>query len=131
MPHGAHGRSADEQRGDDESGGLTPRARDARAVESCLGACGIGSDVDRIQYHLGIKDNTGQLTKWRRLYGVFGKENDTLMREIGDDRPEIGFYYPGQYWHDADWIKNLVLFFDGVAMLIPKYMADQASFEGY
>ena len=44
---------------------------------------------------------------------------------------ELGFYYPGQYWHDADWIKNLVLFFDGVAMLIPKYMPDEASFEDY
>ena len=49
----------------------------------------------------------------------------------GKERPELGFYYPGQYWYDADWIKNLVLFFDGVAMLIPKYMADQASFEDY
>ena len=43
----------------------------------------------------------------------------------------MGFYYPGPYWHDADWIKNLVLLFDGVAMLIPSYMADQASFEDY
>ena len=54
-----------------------------------------------------------------------------MMRESGDDRPEMGFYYPGQYWYDADWVKNLVLFFDGVAMLIPKYMADQGSFEDY
>lgn len=53
------------------------------------------------------------------------------MGERGNKRHELGFYYPGQYWHDADWIKNLVLFFDGVAMLIPKYMADQASFEDY
>ena len=54
-----------------------------------------------------------------------------MKEENRNERPELGFYYPGQYWHDSDWIKNLVLFFDGVAMLIPKYMADQASFEDY
>ena len=53
------------------------------------------------------------------------------MRGDGNKRRELGFYYPGQYWHDADWIKNLVLFFDGVAMLIPKHMADEASFDDY
>ena len=37
-------------------------------------------------------------------------------------KPEVAFYYPGQYWYDADWIKNLILFFDGIAMLIPEYM---------
>ena len=53
------------------------------------------------------------------------------MRGDGNKRRELGFYYPGQYWHDADWIKNLVLFFDGIAMLIPKYMPDEASFDDY
>ena len=43
--------------------------------------------------------------------------------------PEVAFYYPGQYWRSVDWIKNLVLFFDGVAMLIPEYMSDHASFD--
>ena len=42
---------------------------------------------------------------------------------------DFAFYYPGQYWRDADWIKNLILFFDGVAMLIPEYMSDHGSFE--
>lgn len=46
-------------------------------------------------------------------------------------RPEFAFYYPGQYWHDADWIKNLVCFFDGVAMLVPEYMPNVGSFEDY
>ena len=46
-------------------------------------------------------------------------------------KPDVAFYYPGQYWHDADWIKNLILFFDGVAMLIPEYMSDHAKFEDY
>lgn len=44
-------------------------------------------------------------------------------------KPEIAFYYPGPYWRDADWIKNLILFFDGVAMLIPEYMEDHGSFD--
>lgn len=44
-------------------------------------------------------------------------------------KPEIAFYYPGQYWLNADWIKNLVLFFDGVAMLIPNYMEDHGRFD--
>ena len=46
-------------------------------------------------------------------------------------KPDVAFYYPGQYWHDADWIKNLVLFFDGIAMLIPEYMEDHGSFDDY
>ena len=34
-------------------------------------------------------------------------------------KPDFAFYYPGQRWRDTDWIKNLVCFFDGIAMLIP------------
>lgn len=46
-------------------------------------------------------------------------------------KPDVAFYYPGQYWRNADWIKNLILFFDGVAMLIPKYMEDHGTFDDY
>ena len=46
-------------------------------------------------------------------------------------KPDIALYYPGQYWRDPDWAKNLVLFFDGVAMLIPEYMTDYASPDDY
>ena len=46
-------------------------------------------------------------------------------------KPEVAFYYPGQYWYDADWIKNLILFFDGIAMLIPNYMEDHGRFDDY
>jgi len=28
-------------------------------------------------------------------------------------------------WHNSDWIKNIVLFFDGVALLVPEYMLDR------
>ena len=27
--------------------------------------------------------------------------------------PEIGFYYPDQFWYSGNRIKNLILFFDG------------------
>ena len=46
-------------------------------------------------------------------------------------KPDVAFYYPGQYWLNADWIKNLILFFDGVAMLIPNYMEDYGTFDDY
>ena len=46
-------------------------------------------------------------------------------------KPEVAFYYPGQYWINADWIKNLILFFDGVGMLIPEYMQDHGRFDDY
>lgn len=36
--------------------------------------------------------------------------------------PTLAFYYPGWIWHDATWLKNLLLFFDGVALLVPAYM---------
>ncbi|MGH7388104.1 MAG: hypothetical protein ACREM3_01410 [Candidatus Rokuibacteriota bacterium] len=39
--------------------------------------------------------------------------------------PEIAFYYPNPMWHYGDWIKNLVLFFDGVGLLVPEYMKER------
>jgi hypothetical protein len=38
---------------------------------------------------------------------------------------EIAFYYPNPMWRQGDWIKNLILFFDGVALLVPSYMRDK------
>ena len=46
-------------------------------------------------------------------------------------KPDVAFYYPGQYLNDLDWIKNLVCFFDGVAMLIPEYMTDHHALDDY
>jgi len=37
----------------------------------------------------------------------------------------LAFYYPNPWWHDADWVKNLILFFDGVALLVPEYMKER------
>ena len=46
-------------------------------------------------------------------------------------KQDVAFYYPGQYWADADWIENLIPFFDGVAMLVPEHMSDHGSVEDY
>ena len=46
-------------------------------------------------------------------------------------KPDVAFYYPGQYWLNADWVKNLICFFDGIAMLIPEYMEDHLRFDDY
>ena len=34
---------------------------------------------------------------------------------------EVAFYYPGHLWHHTDWIKTLLLFFDGIGLLVPEY----------
>ena len=34
---------------------------------------------------------------------------------------DVAFYYPGHLWHHTDWIKSLLLFFDGIGLLIPEY----------
>jgi hypothetical protein len=34
---------------------------------------------------------------------------------------ELAFYYPGHLWHQGEWVKNLLLFFDGIAVLVPEY----------
>jgi hypothetical protein len=39
--------------------------------------------------------------------------------------PEIAFYYPGPIWYRSDWVKSLILFFDGVGLLVPTYMKER------
>ena len=51
----------------------------------------------------------------------FSEESKTL--------PEVAFYYPNQYFSDLDWVKNLILFFDGIGMLIPNYMEDHSKLD--
>ena len=38
--------------------------------------------------------------------------------------PDVAYYYPAPYWgpHEGDWVKSLLLFFDEVAILLPRYM---------
>jgi hypothetical protein len=38
---------------------------------------------------------------------------------------EVAFYYPGPVWRFGDWVKTLILFFDGVALLVPDYMKEK------
>ena len=53
----------------------------------------------------------------------------TIPQSSEPMKPDVAFYYPGQYWIEADWAKNLVLFFDGIGMLIPSYMPDQGRWD--
>jgi hypothetical protein len=46
-------------------------------------------------------------------------------RLMSSDQKEVAFYYPGPFWYSAAWVKNLLLFFDGLALLVPEYMADR------
>jgi hypothetical protein len=43
--------------------------------------------------------------------------------------PEIAYYYPEPVWeigdHESNWIKNLILFFDGIGLLIPPQVHDK------
>lgn len=43
------------------------------------------------------------------------------MADEMDDVREVAFYYPGHLWRNTDWIKSLLLFFDGIGLLVPEY----------
>lgn len=47
------------------------------------------------------------------------------MADKSDPIREVAFYYPGHLWHHTDWIKTLLLFFDGVALLVPEYKTEE------
>ncbi len=38
---------------------------------------------------------------------------------------DMAFYYPGPVWNSGDQVKNLILFFDGIALLVPEYIRDK------
>ncbi len=42
---------------------------------------------------------------------------------------DMAFYYPGPVWYSGDQVKNLILFFDGVALLVPEYIRDKPFLE--
>ena len=44
---------------------------------------------------------------------------------------DFAFYYPGQRWRDTDWVKNLICFFDGIAMLIPGSAEDYQPYDDF
>jgi len=41
------------------------------------------------------------------------------------ERKDLAFYYPNPMWRYGDWIKTLILFFDGIALLVPNYMTER------
>lgn len=41
------------------------------ALAKLLGECGTGGDISRVLINRGLVDNSGESTKWRRLYWVF------------------------------------------------------------
>ncbi len=41
------------------------------ALARLLGECGSGTDISRVLHDRGLQDNSGESTKWRRLYGIF------------------------------------------------------------
>lgn len=46
------------------------------------------------------------------------------MSESSNPPAELAYYYPEPYWlaEEGSWIKSLLLFFDGVGILLPNYM---------
>jgi hypothetical protein len=43
------------------------------------------------------------------------------MPPVEEAPQEIAFYYPGHLWGEPEWIKSLLLFFDGIGLLVPEY----------
>lgn len=41
------------------------------ALAKVLGECGSGTDISRVLQDRGLSDNSGESTKWRRLYAIF------------------------------------------------------------
>src|SRR5258708_3791776 len=52
-----------------------------------------------------------------------------MSEKLPSINKEIAFYYPGPMWRGSDWIKTLILFFDGVALLLPSYMKGKPEYE--
>jgi hypothetical protein len=50
-----------------------------------------------------------------------------ISTPASQDFRDVAFYYPGPFWYSASWVKNLLLFFDGLALLVPSYMRDRPS----
>jgi hypothetical protein len=48
---------------------------------------------------------------------------------MSEQMADLAYYYPGPYWliSKVDAMKNLLLFFDGIAILLPRYMSGRES----
>jgi hypothetical protein len=51
----------------------------------------------------------------------------TAVRVELSPPPEVAYYYPNATWRhsSSDFIKNLLLYFDGVSVLVPEYLRDK------
>jgi hypothetical protein len=47
------------------------------------------------------------------------------VEEPSSQLSELAYYYPEPYWlaEESSWVKSLLLFFDGIAILLPEYMS--------
>src|SRR6266446_3438132 len=50
---------------------------------------------------------------------------EKVKRRPSQALPEVAFYYPGPMWYSGEALKNLLLFFDGIALLVPQYMKER------
>lgn len=58
-------------------------------------------------------------------YGAMEDSSMTEPKPLPTQKlPELAYYYPEPYWltSESSWIKSLLLFLDGVAILLPSYM---------
>lgn len=56
---------------------------------------------------------------------TLGSDRRPAKETVNTSDPQIGFYYPGPMWYRSEAIKNLLLFFDGVSLLVPSYMENR------
>ncbi len=79
----------------------------------------------------GLRVSSPALGRFRAgLFGVAGDDSGSRLRSRTQynhgmqraTKSEIAFYYPGPIWRSSDWIKTLILFFDGLGVLLPNYM---------
>src|SRR5262245_28251970 len=71
---------------------------------------------------LGILAASQQLSAARLADYEFAGEL-SLSGETSQDGEmrELAFYYPGHLWQSTEWMKTLLLFFDGIGLLVPEY----------
>ena len=60
---------------------------------------------------------------------------DAIIPSVRDDMialPDIAYYYPEPYWAESeiDWLKTVLLFFDGVAVLLPRLSPQHGPWRG-
>ena len=49
------------------------------------------------------------------------------MTDSPAEPAEVAYHYPEPMWYrrEGDWIKSLLLFFDEIALLLPRYMRER------